>query len=570
MCAEGSGVIQKDVLVTIIAATPPPSPPPGPGPKPGPGPGPKPGPGPAPVGSASVLKVVCGETQNVLTWTMPAGANSNSINKRTDGGSTVQIPTTGKSYTDTAVSPGHTYDYRHKAFAGVASNVVTCPDSAPPPKPTADIKVNGSNGPITVSSGASVTLTWNSTNLIFCSVDPGGYWGPTGNEIAEDITSSVTYTLTCSGGGNEATDSVTVNVAGTPPPPPIPPPQANPTFAIEPSVRTLGVGGTSLFKATYDFDGSGPQAEQDVSADAVWESSNSGVAEDLGGGRFFAERAGESAIRAIYRGLTVTATLKVIQGGVKPLARTTGATNIRTTYANLGGLVNPNGAATMAWFEYGRTASLGNTTKKKALGTNRAWIAANEDVFLRSGAEYFYRVVAQNAFGASYGETQKLTAAGNPELVIEPRNMETDADKTASFAAWYDPDGAGPQAWRNVTGDVIWLSSATNVASHESSGVFRGIVAGEATVAVVYNAAGPVTNINEISNVSAEGVLAVNQPETESVATVELAPPEEPTSTPPIVISPWQGIATIFGFVALIAVIGAGTWYVKGKISGGY
>lgn len=88
--------------------------------------------------TASVLTVQCGATQNVLTWTLPAGHDSNGLQRSVDGGSLVFLPIssdTQTSYTDTNISAGHTYAYRHKPFTDTPSNTVLCP--LPTPSPTA-------------------------------------------------------------------------------------------------------------------------------------------------------------------------------------------------------------------------------------------------------------------------------------------------------------------------------------------------------------------------------------------------------------------------------------------------
>jgi len=109
----------------------------------------------APAHIPSVLSVQCGPTQNVLTWTLPDGHNSNSVLRNLDGANGVWVcggpsniaPCTNlnvTTYTDTNVQAGHTYAYRHKAWADVASNTVTCtttplPTATPPPTVTATV-----------------------------------------------------------------------------------------------------------------------------------------------------------------------------------------------------------------------------------------------------------------------------------------------------------------------------------------------------------------------------------------------------------------------------------------------
>lgn len=100
---------------------------------------------------------------------------------------------------------------------------------APPtqPNPTADIKANGSDGPITVVSGSMVTLNWNAVNANGnppCTAS----WGTanraaTGSDTSQSPTANTNYSITCrNSAGQTATDSVTVNIQAPPPTPGVP------------------------------------------------------------------------------------------------------------------------------------------------------------------------------------------------------------------------------------------------------------------------------------------------------------------------------------------------------------
>lgn len=82
------------------------------------------------------------------------------------------------------------------------------------PAPTVDLKINGGNGPITVSQGSTLSLSWTSTNATSCTAS--GLWTGTkvinGSLSVPSVTSSGTYTLTCSGAGGNSSDSVSVTV----------------------------------------------------------------------------------------------------------------------------------------------------------------------------------------------------------------------------------------------------------------------------------------------------------------------------------------------------------------------
>jgi uncharacterized repeat protein (TIGR01451 family) len=117
--------------------------------------------------------------------------------------------------------------------------------------PTVDIKANGSDSPITIQSGGSVTVTWNVSNATSCFAS--GSWGGnkpnSGSETFSNITSVRIYDLTClNGGGPTAYDSVTVNVQSQP--------------------QQAGILGRIVNRATgkYILDPSGPNGCDNVDA----------------------------------------------------------------------------------------------------------------------------------------------------------------------------------------------------------------------------------------------------------------------------------------------------------------
>ena len=75
--------------------------------------------------------------------------------------------------------------------------------------------------------------------------------------------------------------------------------------------------------------------------------------------------------------------------------------------ATLNGTVNPNGASTNYYFEYGTTASYGSTTAtwNAGSGTTDQSVAASI-TGLNSDTTYHYRIVATNSEGTSYGNDE--------------------------------------------------------------------------------------------------------------------------------------------------------------------
>ena len=94
--------------------------------------------------------------------------------------------------------------------------------------------------PTTIVAGDTTTLTWSSTNATSCTAS--GAWSGTkavnGTEESAPLTSSSTFTITCTGrGGDTASNSVTILVT----PPPMPP-----------VLRVAGVGPQSVYSYSYN------------------------------------------------------------------------------------------------------------------------------------------------------------------------------------------------------------------------------------------------------------------------------------------------------------------------------
>ena len=88
--------------------------------------------------------------------------------------------------------------------------------------PTVDLDANASDGPISVTSGSTVTLSWTTGNTITSCTASNAWSGAKatsgGSETSGAITSNSTFTLSCTGPGGTAVDSVIVYVPPDPPP----------------------------------------------------------------------------------------------------------------------------------------------------------------------------------------------------------------------------------------------------------------------------------------------------------------------------------------------------------------
>lgn len=99
--------------------------------------------------------------------------------------------------------------------------------------------------------------------------------------------------------------------------------------------------------------------------------------------------------------------------GSAPFVTTNSANSISTNAVTFNGSVTPNNSNTTAWFEYGTTQSLGYTAGYQSVGSNNYATTLTSTIYnLSSNATYYYRVVAQNAYGTTYGSIMSFTTTG--------------------------------------------------------------------------------------------------------------------------------------------------------------
>ena len=113
--------------------------------------------------------------------------------------------------TSSVVSPSTCVSQTRTCTNGVLSGSYTNQScTVTYPAPTATISAS----PNPVTSGGRSTLTWSSTNATSCT--SGGPWfsqgATSGTGLTDPVTSDTTFTLSCTGPGGTANDSVTVGV----------------------------------------------------------------------------------------------------------------------------------------------------------------------------------------------------------------------------------------------------------------------------------------------------------------------------------------------------------------------
>lgn len=121
--------------------------------------------------------------------------------------------------------------------------------------------------------------------------------------------------------------------------------------------------------------------------------------------------------RILVAGVTaaIAAAAPAAAAVTKPTVTTGGAARVTQTSATLTGKVNPNGARTTYFFQYGASKLYGATTgPTDAGGGTSAKTAAADLTGLAPFTKYHYRLVAQNSKGTTAGGDRTFTTKKQP------------------------------------------------------------------------------------------------------------------------------------------------------------
>jgi phosphodiesterase/alkaline phosphatase D-like protein len=133
-----------------------------------------------------------------------------------------------------------------------------------------------------------------------------------------------------------------------------------------------------------------------------------------------------------------------------PVVKTGRATDIEVHTAVLHGSVNPNGAATSYWFEYGTTKSYGSQTTVKFLRARNHTTQVSATVRgLAPDTVYHFRLDASNSGGSATGADHKFKT-GNPyqaSPVVKTRRATDVKVRTAILHGSVNPNGAATTYW---------------------------------------------------------------------------------------------------------------------------
>ena len=164
-----------------------------------------------------------------------------------------------------------------------------------------------------------------------------------------------------------------------------------------------------------------------------------------------------------------TTTASTTTSTPKPPGATTGAaTAITFATATLGGTVNPNGAATSSFFQYGKTTAYGLQTPSVAAGSGTANVAASGAVSgLSASTTYHYRLVAVSTAGTVDGADETFTTPAIPAPHPTTGGARSVTSNSAIVTGTVDPDGA-PTTYQFQYGKTAAYGSHTATTSANS------------------------------------------------------------------------------------------------------
>ncbi|MBE0568905.1 MAG: hypothetical protein IH577_04440 [Deltaproteobacteria bacterium] len=132
-----------------------------------------------------------------------------------------------------------------------------------------------------------------------------------------------------------------------------------------------------------------------------------------------------------------------------PVVTTENATSITLNGATLNGSVNPNGAATNAWFEYGPDPDLVSftATDNQNMGSEGDLVALDNTLSgLDTGVTYYFRLVAASVEGEVKGEIKSFSTAVPPPAATTG-NAANITTTGATFNGIVNPNGFDTEAW---------------------------------------------------------------------------------------------------------------------------
>ena len=180
-------------------------------------------------------------------------------------------------------------------------------------------------------------------------------------------------------------------------------------------------------------------------------------------------------IKALFAIATAALIVSVPPAAAATPSATTGpVTAVGPSTATVTGSVNPNGAATTWFVEYGKTTSYGSKTASTSAGSGTTPAAVSAGLTgLAAGTTYHYRVVATNTSGTARGGDGIFSTASVPSVSTEAATGITLTG--ATLAGSVNPNGR----------ETTWYFEYGTSTSYGTKTPAKSAGAGSAAVAVI-------------------------------------------------------------------------------------
>jgi hypothetical protein len=268
----------------------------------------------------------------------------------------------------------------------------------------------------------------------------------------------------------------------------------------------------------------------------------------------------------------MTETVTVTTPGAPTL--TTGeAGSVGQTEATLKGVVNPQGKATSYSFDYGRTASYGETTAEEPAEAGSVGKPVSTHLgSLSPGTTYHYRLVATNAAGTTEGADRTFTTQSPPGLPSVTTGLAGAVGETqASLNGTVNPEGQATSYFFEWGTSGLYgqstqeLPAGEDRIAHAESATLTGLAAG--TVyhfrLMAKNASGTTPGVDQTFTTTTTPVLEPKTTTTTSPAPTATVSSATPAPAPTAIVAPAPGLPLVGAPLLLAAQRGTS---VKGSL----
>jgi len=219
--------------------------------------------------------------------------------------------------------------------------------------------------------------------------------------------------------------------------------------------------------------------------------------------------------------------LSFTTGAILPAVTTTAATLVTSNSGTMNGTVNPNGAATSAWFEWGTSSTLTTSTSTTAQSAGSGTSSVSVSVGLTGlsvNTTYYYRVVGQNSAGTQKdGILSFTTGAILPAVTTTAATLVTTSSATLNGTV--NPNGSATTTW------FEWGTSSTLSTSSTTS--TQSIGSGSSGVAISTSLSGLSSGTTYYFRAVGQNAAGIQRDGILSFTASALTPPATPTLASP-------------------------------------